>query len=42
MYTFTDRKGRQLALRPEGTASVVRLVCQNNLIKPGYPSKYYY
>jgi len=42
MYTFTDRKGRQLALRPEGTASVVRLVCQNNLIKSSYPLKFYY
>src|SRR5947207_242840 len=42
MYTFADRKGRQLALRPEGTASVVRLVCQNNLIKTCYPLKFYY
>ena len=29
MYTFSDRKGRKLVLRPEGTASVVRLACQN-------------
>src|SRR3954451_13562462 len=50
MYTFADytsvdikdKKGRELALRPEGTASVVRLVCQNNLIKTGHPSKFYY
>ncbi|KLL02269.1 MAG: histidyl-tRNA synthetase [Mycoplasmataceae bacterium RC_NB112A] len=42
MYTFSDRKGRQLALRPEGTASVARLVCQNNLIKANYPLKFYY
>src|SRR5436305_14723122 len=42
MYTFSDRKGRKLVLRPEGTASVVRLVCQNNLIKTGYPLKFYY
>ena len=42
MYTFSDRKGRQLALRPEGTASMVRLVCQNNLIKTSYPLKFYY
>src|SRR6185503_10386807 len=42
MYTFTDRKGRELALRPEGTASTARLVCQNNLIREGYPLKLYY
>ncbi|CAG8833023.1 33234_t:CDS:1, partial [Racocetra persica] len=42
MYIFADRKGRQLALRPEGTASVVRLVCQNKLIKESYPLKLYY
>lgn len=28
MYTFCDRKGRHLALRPEGTASVVRAYVQ--------------
>ncbi|CAG8578725.1 8691_t:CDS:2, partial [Scutellospora calospora] len=42
MYTFLDKKGRELALRPEGTASTVRLVCQNKLIKEGYPLKLYY
>jgi histidyl-tRNA synthetase len=42
MFVFSDRKGRELALRPEGTASVVRLVCQNNLVKEGYPLKFYY
>lgn len=42
MYTFRDRKERELALRPEGTASVVRLVCQNNLVREGYPLKLYY
>ena len=42
MYTFADRSERQLALRPEGTASVVRLVCQNNLIRKNYPLKLYY
>ncbi|CAH1755883.1 1397_t:CDS:2 [Entrophospora sp. SA101] len=35
MYTFLDRKGREMALRPEGTASTVRLVCQNKLITEG-------
>lgn len=42
MYIFQDRKGRELALRPEGTASVARLVLQNNLIKEGYPLKLFY
>ncbi|MFQ5599506.1 MAG: histidine--tRNA ligase [Candidatus Krumholzibacteriia bacterium] len=31
MYTFEDRKGRSLTLRPEGTASVVRAYLENNL-----------
>ena len=29
MYTFDDRGGRPLALRPEGTAGVVRSVIEN-------------
>ncbi|MCB4791312.1 MAG: histidine--tRNA ligase [Elusimicrobia bacterium] len=31
MYVFNDRKGRRLALRPEGTAGVVRSYIENNL-----------
>lgn len=31
MYEFLDKKGRQLALRPELTAPVVRAIIQNNL-----------
>jgi len=31
MYTFEDRKGRSLTLRPEGTAAVVRAWLENNL-----------
>jgi histidyl-tRNA synthetase len=42
MYVFQDRKGRELALRPEGTASLARLVCQNKLVQIGYPMKLYY
>src|SRR5437868_4807523 len=42
MYIFKDKKERELALRPEGTASTVRLVCQNKLIREGYPLKLYY
>ncbi|MEK6556898.1 MAG: ATP phosphoribosyltransferase regulatory subunit, partial [Candidatus Margulisiibacteriota bacterium] len=29
MYTFTDKGDRMMALRPEGTASVVRAFLQN-------------
>ncbi len=35
MYTFADRKGRSLTLRPEGTASVMRAYLENNLGKNG-------
>ena len=31
MYTFTDRGGRSITLRPEGTAAVVRAYFENNL-----------
>ena len=31
MYTFTDRGGRSLTLRPEGTAPIVRSYIENNL-----------
>ncbi|UCF10086.1 MAG: histidine--tRNA ligase [Candidatus Bipolaricaulota bacterium] len=31
MYTFNDRKGRSLTLRPEGTASVVRAYVEHGL-----------
>ncbi len=31
MFVFEDRKGRKLALRPEGTAGVVRAYIQNKL-----------
>ncbi|HEX4492529.1 MAG TPA: histidine--tRNA ligase [Acidimicrobiia bacterium] len=39
MYEFTDRGGRQLALRPEGTASVVRAYVQH---RPPVPWKCWY
>lgn len=53
MYTFPDRKGRSLTLRPEGTAPVVRALIQANLLKRqgeqtlyqvkyGTPAKFYY
>lgn len=34
MYTFEDRGGRRFALRPEGTASVVRAFVQHSPITP--------
>jgi len=33
MYVFKDKKGRKLALRPEGTAGIVRAYIENNLAK---------
>ncbi|SDH57523.1 histidyl-tRNA synthetase [Alteribacillus persepolensis] len=43
MYTFTDRGGRSLTLRPEGTASVVRSYVENKLYgSPNQPEKLYY
>ena len=41
MYTFTDRGGRQLTLRPEFTAPVVRAVLEHNLLQT-LPLKLYY
>src|SRR3989338_7138963 len=31
MYTFQDRKGRSLSLKPEGTAGVVRAYIEHNM-----------
>ncbi len=42
MFTFEDRKGRSLTLRPEGTASVVRAVVENGLLNLGSPLKLFY
>ncbi|MGO4887397.1 histidine--tRNA ligase [Anaerobacillus sp. MEB173] len=43
MYTFEDRGGRSLTLRPEGTASTVRAYVQNKLFgSPNQPTKLYY
>ncbi len=42
MYTFTDKKGRSLTLRPEGTAGVVRAAIENNLLAQGNLTKLYY
>ncbi|MEV5380146.1 histidine--tRNA ligase [Streptosporangium nondiastaticum] len=43
MYTLTTRGGDQLALRPEGTASVLRAALEGNLHKDGnLPVKLWY
>ncbi len=42
MYTFNDKAGRSMTLRPEGTASVVRCYIQNNLSNLPSPQKFYY
>lgn len=43
MYTFEDRKGRSLTLRPEGTAAAVRAFNENKLFaNPVQPTKLYY
>ena len=42
MYDFTDKGGRHVALRPEGTASVVRCLIENSLYAQGLPVKVYY
>ena len=44
MYEFYDRGDRHLALRPEGTAGVVRAYVENKIYGPEHhkPVKYYY
>jgi len=41
MYTFPDRKGDSLTLRPEATASVVRAVLENRLEKGAGVKKFF-
>lgn len=42
MYTFDDRSGNSLTLRPEGTAPVVRAIVTGRLWEQGLPVKLYY
>ncbi len=42
MYTFSDKKGRSLTLRPEGTASVVRAIIEHKLFADVLPIKLFY
>ena len=41
MYTFDDRNGDSLTLRPEGTASCVRAVLQHGLLNEGIQRLWY-
>lgn len=42
MFTFEDRGGRSLTLRPEGTASVVRAYIENSMQNEFYINKLFY
>ena len=42
MYTFNDKGGRSITLRPEGTAGAVRAMLEHALYNEGLPVKLYY
>lgn len=42
MYTFQDRDGTSLTLRPEGTAGTVRAYIEHNRAADPLPQKYFY
>ncbi|MFR2562711.1 MAG: ATP phosphoribosyltransferase regulatory subunit, partial [Anaeromassilibacillus sp.] len=42
MYTFQDKGGRSITLRPEGTAGVVRALLEHALYNNGLPVKLHY
>jgi histidyl-tRNA synthetase len=42
MYTFEDRGGRSISLRPDGTASTIRAVIEHGLDRGGLPVKLWY
>ncbi len=42
MYSFTDKGGRDITLRPEGTAPVVRAFLENSLVNRGFPQRFFY
>ncbi len=42
MYTFDDKGGRSMTLKPEGTAGVARSVIENSLYNDLLPRKMYY
>ncbi|MBQ4518168.1 MAG: histidine--tRNA ligase [Clostridia bacterium] len=42
MYTFMDKGGRSITLRPEGTSPVVRSLVEHSLYAQALPAKLYY
>ncbi|MHB0975859.1 MAG: histidine--tRNA ligase [Candidatus Aquicultorales bacterium] len=42
MYTFEDKGGRSLTLRPEGTAPIVRAFVEHSMVQLSQPVKLYY
>lgn len=42
MYTFDDRGGRSITLKPEGTSPAVRAFIENNLTNEAQPTKLFY
>jgi len=42
MYTFSDKAGRHITLRPEGTAPVVRCYVEHHLYNLPAPQKFFY
>lgn len=42
MYSFEDKGGRSITLRPEGTAGAVRAMLESGMYNNGYPIKLYY
>jgi histidyl-tRNA synthetase len=42
MYTFLDKKGRRLSLRPEATPSVIRAFLEHSLSRRAGVSKFFY
>lgn len=42
MYTFNDKGGRSITLRPEGTAGVARAMLENGMYNNGFPIKLFY
>lgn len=42
MYTFADKGGRSVTLRPEGTAGAVRAMLESGIYNQGYPIKLFY
>ena len=42
MYVFEDKAGRSIALRPEGTAGVIRAFIENGMSSLPSPTKLYY